>query len=262
MREPLYSHAAPRIYPVHPHGSNVAVLPLTEHLNAVLPALLVGLAAGLMALVFLRAASLRWSWALLALPPAPLVWLVDWQVGLAAALAAGGGAYWHLEDAYRGGEEARRVRDALGPFEFARARLAERRAGGERAGKDGIALGVTASGRICRVPFGSEQGVHALIIGATGAGKTVTQAAIAQPYLRAGMGAIVLDPKGDPYLRAVLRNAALESGVAFREWSPTGPSIYNPFARGGPTEVTTRPSPVIAGLSPITSWQPSACWGW
>lgn len=244
MREPLYSHAAPRIYSVHPHGHHVPTVHLTASLNAMLPAVLVGLAAGVLAICFLRAASLRWSWALLALPLAPLLWVIGWQFGLALALAsgvaAGIGAYWHLEDTHRGGEEARRVRDALGPFEFARARLAERRAGGERLGDSGLALGVTPSGRICRVPFGSEQGVHALILGATGSGKTVTQAAIAQAYVRAGMGAIVLDPKGDAYLRAVLRNAALESGVAFREWSPTGPGIYNPFARGGPTEVTDK----------------------
>ncbi|HET7510825.1 MAG TPA: type IV secretion system DNA-binding domain-containing protein [Solirubrobacterales bacterium] len=244
MRVRHFSSPAPRIYPFHPHGHHVPALALTEHLNAVLPALLAGLAAGVLAICFLRAASLRWSWALLALPLAPLAWVIGWQLGLALALAsgtaAGIGAYWHLEDTYRGGEEARRVRDALGPVGFARARLAERHAGGERVAEGGLALGVTPSGRICRVPFGSEQGVHALVLGATGSGKTVSQAAIAQAYVRAGMGAIVLDPKGDPYLRAVLRAAALESGVALREWSPTGPSIYNPFARGGPTEVTDK----------------------
>jgi hypothetical protein len=200
----------------------------------VLPALLVGLAAGVLAPVFLRAASLRWSWALLTLPLAPLLWVIGWRLGLAVALASavasGFGAYWHLEDTYRGGEEARRARDALGPFEFARARLAERRAGGERVGKDGIALGVTASGRICRVPFGSGQGVHALIIGATGAGKTVTQAAIAQPYVRAGMGAIVLDPK------ATLTCAR---SCATRRERPASPS-----ANGAPpAPASTTPSP-------------------
>lgn len=244
MRVRHFSSPAPRLYPSHPHRSHVAGLPLSEHLSAVLPALLVGLVAGVLALAFLHAASLRWSWALLVLPLAPLAWLADWRVGLvvglASALAAGGGAYWHLEDTYRGGDQARRVRDALGPLEFARARLAERPTGGERVGERGLALGVTPSDRVCRVPFGEEQGVHALVLGATGSGKTVTQAAIAQSYVRAGMGAIVLDPKGDPYLRAVLRNAALESGVAFHEWSPTGPGIYNPFARGGPTEVADK----------------------
>lgn len=244
MRVRHFSSPAPRIYPFHPHGHHVPAVHLTASLNAVLPALLVGLAGGFLAICFLRAASLRWSWALLALPLAPLLWVIGWQLGLALALAsgtaAGVGAYWHLEDTYRGGDQARRVRDALGPLEFVRGRLAKRRAGGERVGDSGLALGVTPSGRICRVPFGSEQGVHALILGATGSGKTVSQAAIAQAYVRAGMGAIVLDPKGDPYLRAVLRGAALESGVAFREWSPTGPGIYNPFARGGPTEVTDK----------------------
>lgn len=242
MREPHYSHAAPRIF--DPHGHHVSAVHLSASLNAVLPALLVGLAVGVLAILFLRAASLRWSWALLALPPVPLLWVIGWQLGLALALASavssGFGAYWHLEDTHRGGEEARAVRDALGPFEFARARLAQRRAGGERIGRNGLALGVTASGRICRVPFGSEQGIHALIVGATGAGKTVSQAAVGNAYVRAGMGAIVLDPKGDSYMRAVMRNAADEAGVAFREWSPTGPCIYNPFARGGPTEVTDK----------------------
>lgn len=244
MRPRHFSSPAPRMQPLNPHGSHVAPVHLSAPISAVLPEVLIGLAAGFLAICFLRAASLRWSWALLSLPLALPIWWIAWQPGLAVAitcaLAAGAGAYWHLEDTYRGGEEARRVRDALGPFEFARGRLAERRAGDERADSRGLALGVTPAGRICRIPFGSEQGVHGLVLGATGSGKTVTQAAIGAAYLDAGFGAIVIDPKGDHYLRATMRDRALEAGVAFREWSPAGPCIYNPFARGGPTEVTDK----------------------
>jgi len=50
----------------------------------------------------------------------------------------------------------------------------------------------------------------------------------------------VLDPKGDRYLRAVLSDAAERSGQRFIEWSPSGPTVYNPFGRGGPTEITDK----------------------
>ncbi|MGN6816056.1 MAG: hypothetical protein ACTHK3_08225 [Solirubrobacterales bacterium] len=62
---------------------------LTASLNAVLPALLVGLATSVLAILFLRAASLRWGWALLAAPLVPLLWVIGWQLGLALALASG-----------------------------------------------------------------------------------------------------------------------------------------------------------------------------
>lgn len=242
----MSGHWQPHLHhPVMPARHHLPVLPLNEYLHAVLPAIGAGLVAGFLAVLLLRASSLRWSWAPLVAPLAWLLWLISWQLGLAVAIASAGasalGLYWHIEDINRGGEEARAVRDALGPLDFARAQVARRRLRrGERVDGGGLALGTTAAGRICRVPFGSRQGVHALILGATGSGKTVTQAAIAQAYLRAGMGAIVLDPKGDASLRAVLAETAREMGVAFREWSPTGPCIYNPFARGGPTEVTDK----------------------
>ena len=72
------------------------------------------------------------------------------------------------------------------------------------------------------------------------AGKTVTQAALAEAYILAGLPVIVIDPKGDPYLRAVLRGAARRAGKRFVEWSPTGPNVYNPVARGGPTEIADK----------------------
>jgi len=72
----------------------------------------------------------------------------------------------------------------------------------------------------------------------------VTQAAIAQAHVLAGVPAIVLDPKGDEHLREVLIDAAARSGMPFREWSPTGRAVYNPFERGNPTEIADK---AIAG---------------
>jgi hypothetical protein len=68
----------------------------------------------------------------------------------------------------------------------------------------------------------------------------VTQAAIAEAYIDAGLAAIVIDPKGDPHLRGTLEAAARRSGATFRAWTPTGPYVYNPLARGGPTEIVDK----------------------
>jgi hypothetical protein len=216
----------------------------------------VGLVAGFAAILALRSAGLRYTWALCGAPVAYLAWLIDWQVGLACAtataLTAGVGFHWHHEDIRRGGEEARRARESIGPTHAARAWAAQRRLaergrvrpaerrmlGGER--EAGVALAIGRRGGVRHVPLGLDRGVHALVLGATGAGKTVTQAAILQAHVLAGLGAIVIDPKGDRYLRGVLRNAAERRGVAFRRWSPTGDAVYNPFARGGSTEITDK----------------------
>ena len=54
------------------------------------------------------------------------------------------------------------------------------------------------------------------------------------------MGAIVIDPKGDRDLRCELRDAAHIAGRPFVEWTPQGPSVYNPYARGGATEIADK----------------------
>jgi hypothetical protein len=54
------------------------------------------------------------------------------------------------------------------------------------------------------------------------------------------MGAIVLDPKGDAGLREGIRGAALDAGRQFLEWTPQGPLVYNPFARGGASEIADK----------------------
>jgi hypothetical protein len=124
----------------------------------------VGLVAGFAAILALRSAGLRYTWALCAAPVAYLAWVIDWQVGLACAtataLAAGVGFHWHHEDIRRGGEEARRARDSIGPTHAARAwasqrRLAERGSvrpaerrmlGGEREAGVALALGRRRAG--------------------------------------------------------------------------------------------------------------------
>jgi conjugal transfer pilus assembly protein TraD len=63
---------------------------------------------------------------------------------------------------------------------------------------------------------------------------------VAVKAIEGGMGAVVVDPKGDHAMRAELRAAAREAGRAFIEWTPAGPSVYNPFARGSETEVADK----------------------
>jgi len=91
------------------------------------------------------------------------------------------------------------------------------------------------------VPFGgSAGGTHTLVVGATGSGKTVTQSRIAVAAIASGMGAVVVDPKGDAGLREHLLGAARASGRRFLEWTPEGPNVYNPLARGSETEVADK----------------------
>jgi type IV secretion system coupling TraD/TrwB family protein len=233
----------------HHHGHRAAHMPeLTAPLVPVTLAAGLGAVAGLCALLLLRRAGLRFTWALVPLPLAYLLWLIDWHAGLVLfagiVTAAGTGLYWHIEDTERGGEEAAKAREALGVGRWAWALWQRRRLAERRVVKGRIALGTTRRGSVCWVPFGAHQGVHSLIVGATGGGKTVTQAAIAQAHILAGLPAIVVDPKGDEHLREVLIDAAARSGMPFREWSPTGSTVYNPFERGNPTEIADK---AIAG---------------
>jgi len=232
----------------HHHGHHREAPDLLAPLVPLTLMVVLGAAAGFCALLALRRAGLRFTWALVPAPLAYLAWLIDWHAGLVlfatVATAAGAGLYWHLEDIERGGEEAAKARDSLGVGRWLWALGQRRRLRERRLVKGRIALGTTRRGGVCWVPFGARQGVHSLIVGATGGGKTVTQAAIAQAHVLAGVPAIVLDPKGDEHLRATLIDAAKRSGMPFREWSPTGSAVYNPFERGNPTEIADK---AIAG---------------
>jgi hypothetical protein len=221
-----------------PHGPGAALA------QFVVP-LVVGVFVGCVLAFALRRLRLRWTWALCLIPVAYLSWLVSWRVGLGIAVTAltaiGGGLRLHLDDLGRGGEEARAAREAIGPFVVMRSLLAERGARRRRRRGATLAIGRTRRGSVCRVPLGGPgHGVHSLVVGATGAGKTVTMAALVQAHVAAGQGVIVLDPKGDAALRRTVAEAAGLAGVRLREWSPQGPTVYNPIGRGGVTEISDK----------------------
>ncbi len=100
------------------------------------------------------------------------------------------------------------------------------------------------SGSPGRSREGSHGGTHTLVAGATGSGKTVTQTWILTRAVAHGMAAMVVDPKGDPAMREHVRRAALAVGRPFLLWTPHGPSVYNPYARGAESEIADK---VLAG---------------
>ena len=103
-----------------------------------------------------------------------------------------------------------------------------------------IAIGVDEQRRPVAITLGGERGSHALIVGATGSGKTVTEALIAARAIEAGLGAVIVDPKGDSLLRDVTRHAAAQAGREFRDWTPHGTISYNPYAHGSAAEIADK----------------------
>jgi type IV secretory pathway TraG/TraD family ATPase VirD4 len=113
-----------------------------------------------------------------------------------------------------------------------------------RGGRDDdptrLAVGRGADGRLVSIPLRDDSGAHALIVGATGAGKTVSETWILVQAIRRGFGAVVVDPKGDALLRESLSDAAERAGRRFLEWTPAGPCVYNPFGHGSPGEIADK----------------------
>jgi hypothetical protein len=115
---------------------------------------------------------------------------------------------------------------------------------------DELSVGTDRRGRSASIELGgaaeagrhapSASGTHTLVVGATGAGKTVTQTWIATRAIAHGMAAVVVDPKGDRWMREQVRQAALIAGRRFLVWAPEGPVVYNPYARGGETEIADK----------------------
>ncbi len=226
-----------------PHEALAAIEPLV----ALLAAVLLGAAAA----AAIRRSRLHWSWApaaaLVAFVLAPLAGTGAKLTALALGWAAIRARRRHRADLDAGADLGMAARGRVTPIAVAR-RLIGDTALGERAGSlvrcraEGgtLLLGRDGAGRAVRVPFSAEQASHTLIVGATGSGKTVTQTLIAEQAIAEGRAVVVVDPKGDRAMRTRLAAAAGSSGRRFLHWTPAGPCSYNPYARGGETEIADR----------------------
>ena len=215
-------------------------------------AVVAGLAVGVALARAMRGLRMHWSWAATALAVALLVRPAStqttcavWATLLTATLC---GRRWQREDLDAGLDLAEKATARLSPRDLLHMALAttiartRELAGAAVVQREGeLQLGEDEHGRPAGIPLGGQRGgTHALITGATGSGKTVTQASIAVGAIARGLGAIVIDPKGDDHMRAALAQAAASFGRWFIEWTPDGPTIYNPYARGSDTEVADK----------------------
>jgi conjugal transfer pilus assembly protein TraD len=116
-------------------------------------------------------------------------------------------------------------------------RVAARHAG-ERAvaeaAKKSVTLGRDPGGRT--VALSDRQlAAHALIVGASGAGKSTTMLGILGAQIRRGRPVIAIDMKGSPTFAAELEAAAAAAGRRVRIFTPDGPGHWNPLAHGNAT---------------------------
>ncbi len=215
-----------------------------------------GLLTGMIAARLMRSRHMHWSWAasaaLLAVLIRPTLASLFPMVGVSAVSAAAWGRRWHREDIEAGSDLADIAAGRRGPLDalgrcargLALACKRPRRRRGWFNG-DQLILGRDERGRTVAIPFGAGAGAggggtHALVVGATGSGKTVTQTWMAVRAIERGLGAVVVDPKGDRGMREEIREAAATAGRAFVEWTPNGPCVYNPYARGSETEIADK----------------------
>jgi len=223
----------------------LALLSPPAALGALVLALMLSLPIGLLGAMYLRRRGWRWTWCVAGLPVAHLAGLLEPGLGLflgATLVVSGGlGIRWAAQDRRAGADLALAAAGAVGPLGWLRRRSQARRAPrGSWLDARGLVVGHDDAGREVHVPLPDVGGSHTLIVGATGSGKTVSQSWIATRAVEAGFGAVVVDPKGDPDLRQTLQDAARASGRAFLEWTPEGPLVYNPYARGTDTEIADK----------------------
>jgi conjugal transfer pilus assembly protein TraD len=193
----------------------------------------------------LRRYALRWTWALLGFPLMPMLVrfspLIAGGVGGASLVGCFVGAHWHASDLAQGRDLAEIARTRLGITGilvcFIRNRQVVRR--GWIHGRS-LIVGRDERGYPVSIPVGETAGSHALVLGATGSGKTVSEAWIAGRLIAHGHGAIVIDPKGDEMLRTELQTVARLARRPFLEWTPDGPCAYNPYANGTDSEIADK----------------------
>jgi conjugal transfer pilus assembly protein TraD len=213
----------------------------------------IGVIAGgaIMLALVLRRGGLRWTWGLLGIPASLVLARLDGLLGFAGVLVSilGSilGASWHHADIANGADHAEIAHERLGLLQGLR-RVLEYRVDRGRGWVNGgwLRVGQSRQGLAVSIPVGYESGCHTLVVGATGAGKTVSETWIACRQIEAGHGAVVVDPKGDWMLQGELKAAARSRGARFIEWTPEGPTAYNPYAQGSHSEIADK---ALAGES-------------
>jgi conjugal transfer pilus assembly protein TraD len=230
----------PRLDPLAPLGE------LIHWLAATTIHVALGLLLGSLGARFLRRRHLHWSWSAMAFVlvmslRGVLAGLTP-ALALATLVAALRGRWWHHKDLDAGIDLAETAVRRVSPKDVLERSLRALNARGSAWLKDGqLIVGSDDHGRPVSVEMGGDTGgTHTLVVGAAGSGKTVTQTWITVSAIEQGMGAVVVDPKGDGEMQAEVRRAARETGRRFISWSPSGPSVYNPYADGSDTEIADK----------------------
>lgn len=97
-------------------------------------------------------------------------------------------------------------------------------------------LGIDGQGRQVMLSD-RELAAHALIVGASGAGKSTTLLRVLTDHVRRGRPVVAIDMKGSPAFAAELEAAARAAGRPFRLWTLDGPTVWNPLRNGNATEL-------------------------
>ncbi len=116
------------------------------------------------------------------------------------------------------------------------------RAASRRAAERATAADAVASITVGRDPAGRtvalsdrQLAAHALIVGASGAGKSTTMLRIVAAQIARGRPVIAIDMKGSPAFAAELERSAAAAGRGVRIFTPDGPGHWNPLAYGNAT---------------------------
>jgi conjugal transfer pilus assembly protein TraD len=230
----------------------LALHELIQWLTGTLLHCALGLALGIVAARQMRRHHLHWSWAVIALA---LVVIARSILGglastllVACSLAAARGRRWHRQDLDTGADLGEIAADRFRPRDLLRltvnavmTRLPGAGAETDQAAATHLTVGRDRRGSAVAIPFqDGTGGQHTLVVGATGSGKTVTQTLMAVRSIERGMGAIVIDPKGDGGMCDQLERAARRAGRRFVRWTPAGQCVYNPYGYGASTEIADR----------------------
>lgn len=213
-----------------------------------------GLLLGGLATWAMRRLEIRWTWAAAALGAdvliGPLSGGTDWTLAAAALLATVGVRAAEERSLPLGGKIAGQTARRHGPLDVlgllvrTAVRRQRLRLGFWFEGQS-LLVGYDAEQRPVYLPVqGPTRGTNTLVLGAAGSGKTVSMTWIAVRAIEAGMPGIFLDPKDDPDFCEQIRLVAARAGKELIEWSPDGPTIYNPYADGSASEVADK---VLAG---------------